>query len=190
MLGYKGSNYKKILVVLSLIFSIMSITGCFKEINSGRKVEIKELANSTNQTDKEKLEDDFEGNESLKGEVNLKNTRIKIKIKDQELIAVMQDNPTTRDFLSMFPLTMTFKDFSGTEKISYPPSKMSIKDAPNGYTPKKGDITCYSPWGNLAVFYKDGGYANGLIYMGHIESGIKVLEEMNGDFDAVVTIEK
>lgn len=195
MLGYKWSNYKKILVVISLIFLILSITGCFKESTSERKVEIKELPNSISQTDKEKLEDDFEdnengNNESLKGEVNLKNTRIKIKIKDQELIAVMEDNSTTTDFLNMLPLTMTFKDFSGAEKISYPPSKLSTKDAPNGYTPKNGDITCYSPWGNLAVFYKDGGYANGLIYMGHIESGIKVLEEMNEDFDAVVTIEK
>ena len=90
----------------------------------------------------------------------------------------------------MLPLTMSFKDFAGAEKISYPPSKMSIQDAPNGHTPKKGDIACYSPWGNLAVFYKDREYASGIIYMGHIESGIEALEGMNGDFDAVVTINK
>jgi len=101
----------------------------------------------------------------------------------------MEENSTTRDFLNMLPITMNFKDFAGSEKISYPPSKMSTQGAPNGYTPKKGDITCYSPWGNLAVFYKDRGYANGLIYMGHIQSVIENLEGINEDFDAVVTIE-
>lgn len=119
----------------------------------------------------------------------MKDTRIKIKIKNQELIAVMEENSTTKDFLNMLPLTMNFKDFAGAEKISYPPSKMSTKGAPNGYAPKKGDITCYSHWGNLAVFYKDKGYGSGLIYMGHIESGIETLEGINEDFDAVVTIE-
>lgn len=53
----------------------------------------------------------------------MKDTRIKIKIKNQELIAVLEENSTTRDFLNMLPLTMNFKDFAGSEKISYPPSK-------------------------------------------------------------------
>ncbi len=195
MFRYKGSHYKKILLVLSLILLTTAITGCFKKSNGESKVEIKEQQNSTSQTDKEKSEGELEGrgnskNEKLKEEVNLKNTRIKIKIMDQELIAVMEDNPITRDFLEMLPLTMSFKDFSGAEKISYPPSKMSTQEAPDGYTPKKGDIACYSPWGNLAVFYKDREYASGLIYMGHIELGIEVLEGINADFNAAVTIEK
>jgi hypothetical protein len=186
---------KKLLVLLFLILFTTYITGCFKESQGENKQETKQIQNNLGQTDREKSEDEMkvsksDNNENLKKETNLKDTRIKIKIKDQELIAVMEDNPTTRDFLNMLPLTMSFKDFAGAEKISYPPSKLSTQDAPNGYTPKKGDITCYSPWGNLAVFYKDREYASGLIHMGHIESSIKALEEMNGDFDAMVTIEK
>lgn len=191
MFRHKGTRYEKLLVLLFLTLFTTSITGCFKESRDENKQETKQIQNSSGQTDTAKLEaSQSDNNENLKGEINLKDTRIKIKIKDQELIAVMEDNPTTMNFLNMLPLTMSFKDFAGAEKITYPPSKMSTKDAPNGYTPKKGDITCYSPWGNLAVFYKDREYASGLIYMGHIESGIEVLEGMSGDFDAVVTIEK
>ena len=192
MFRHKGTCYKKLLVLLFLTLFTISITGCFKESKVENKQETKQIQNKSGQADVGKSENKLEvsqsdNNENLKGEANLKYTRIKIKIKDQELIAVMEDNPTTRDFLNMLPLTMNFKDFAGSEKISYPPSKMSTQGAPNGYTPKKGDITCYSPWGNLAVFYKDREYSSGLIYMGHIESGIEALEGMNGDFDAVVT---
>lgn len=95
-----------------------------------------------------------------------------------------------KKILLLLPLTMSFKDFSGAEKISYPPNKMSTQEAPDGYTSKKGDVSCYSPWGNLAVFYKDMEYASGLIYMGHIESGMEALEGLNADFNAEVTIEK
>lgn len=191
----KGSNYKKILLVFSLILLPTAITGCFNKSNSESKVEIKEQKDSTSQTDKGKSEGEPKGAENrdngkLKEDENIKNTRIKIKIKDKELIADMEDNPTTKDFLNMLPLTMSFKDFSAAEKISYPPNKLSIEKAPEGYTPKKGDIACYSPWGNLAVFYKDREYASGLIYMGHIELGMEALEVLNTDFNAEVTIEK
>jgi hypothetical protein len=40
----------------------------------------------------------------------------------------------------------------------------------------------------LAIFYKDFGYANGLIILGNIESGIEKLASISGDF--TVTIEK
>jgi Cyclophilin-like family len=35
-----------------------------------------------------------------------------------------------------------------------------------GSDPSIGDIAYYAPWGNLALFYKDFGYSNGLITLG------------------------
>lgn len=194
MFSCKRSSYKKIILVLLLILLTTAITGCFNKGNSESKVDIKQQ-DSTSQTDEGKSEGELKmkensSNEKIKEEVNSKNARIKIKIMDKELIAVMEDNPTTKDLLNMLPLTMSFKDFSGAEKISYPPNKLSTEKAPEGYTPKKGDIACYSPWGNIAVFYKDREYASGLIYMGHIESGMEVIERLNADFNGEVTIEK
>jgi hypothetical protein len=85
----------------------------------------------------------------------------------------MYDNPTSRDFLTLIPLTLEFEDYAGTEKISYLPRKLSTQDAPSGSDASVGDFTLYSPWGNLAIFYKDFGYANGLIKLGKIESGVE-----------------
>jgi hypothetical protein len=48
-------------------------------------------------------------------------------------------------------------------------------DAPPGSDPSIGDITYYSPWGNLAVFYRDFGYSNGLVKLGKMDSGVEAL---------------
>ena len=65
----------------------------------------------------------------------------------------------------MLPLTLTLKDYAGTEKISDLPRKLSTQGAPSGSDPSVGDITLYAPWGNLAIFYRDFGYASGLIIL-------------------------
>jgi hypothetical protein len=101
--------------------------------------------------------------------------KLKITIGDKVMSAILNDNATTRDFISLLPLTLTLADYSRTEKISDLPKKLSTKDAPAGYKPSVGDITLYAPWGNLAIFYKDFSYSNGLISLGKITSGIEAL---------------
>ena len=93
------------------------------------------------------------------------------------LTATMYDNPTARDFIKLLPLTLKLDDYAGTEKISQLPKKLSIKDAPSGSDPSIGDITYYSPWGNLAIFYRDFSYASGLIKLGKIDSDVKFFEK-------------
>ena len=43
---------------------------------------------------------------------------------------------------------------------------MTKQDAPSGCNSSVGDFTYYSPWGNLAIFYRDFGFASGLIKLG------------------------
>ena len=117
---------------------------------------------------------------------NLEQYEIKITIGDTTLTATLYDNPTTKDFISLLPLDLTLEDYAGTEKISYLPKKLSTEDAPSGCDPSVGDITYYAPWGNLAIFYNDFGYANGLIKLGKIDQGI---EEFNKARSLNVSIE-
>ncbi|KKI88975.1 hypothetical protein WQ54_28890 [Bacillus sp. SA1-12] len=122
------------------------------------------------------------------GPDTLEDIRIKLTFNNEEVIVKMFDNPTSRDFMTLLPLTITLEDYAGTEKINYLPKKLSTEEAPSGSNPSVGDFTYYSPWGNLAIFYKDFGYSNGLIKLGKIESGVEKLKSMDGDF--TVTIEK
>jgi hypothetical protein len=119
-------------------------------------------------------------------EANERSTmKIRIKVGKEVLTATMLNTETSRDFISMLPLTLRMKDYSGTEKISDLSRRVSTKDTPSGYDPSVGDIAYYSPWGNLAIFYKDFGYSKGLIKLGSIDGGIEKLAGMQGDFEAV-----
>jgi hypothetical protein len=102
--------------------------------------------------------------------------KINIKVKDKVITATLIDSKTTQDFISLLPLTLTLEDYAKTEKISYLSRKLSTEDAPPGSDPAVGDIAYYAPWGNLAMFYQDSGYANGLIILGKIDGGIEAFK--------------
>ena len=112
--------------------------------------------------------------------------KIKITADNAVLTATLLDNPTSRDFVSLLPTTLTLKDHAGTEKISDLPRKLSTEGAPSGSDPSVGDIALYAPWGNLALYYRDFGYSSGLIILGKIDSGIDKLSQLKGE----VTIER
>lgn len=101
--------------------------------------------------------------------------KISIKVKDKTVTATLIDNKTTQDFISLLPLTLALEDYARTEKISDLPERLSTEDAPSGSDPAIGDIAYYAPWGNLAIFYRDFGYANGLVILGKIDSGVEAL---------------
>lgn len=121
---------------------------------------------------------------SLLGETST--MKIRLLVDGRTLTATLDDNPTSRDFLSLLPLTLKLEDYAGTEKIADLPRKLSEEGVPSGFDPDVGDITYYAPWGNLALFYRDFGYASGLIKLGH-------LDEVEGVFNVpgaiTVTIE-
>jgi hypothetical protein len=101
--------------------------------------------------------------------------KIRLTIDGRAIMATLIDNATSRDFLSLLPMTVTLEDYAATERISYLPRKLSTAGAAAGSDPSVGDITYYAPWGNLAIFYKDFGYSRGLIQLGRIDSGIEAL---------------
>jgi hypothetical protein len=101
--------------------------------------------------------------------------KIRMDVDGAAITATLDDNETSREFVSLFPLTLTLKDYAETEKISALPRKLSTEGAPPGSDPSIGDITYYAPWGNLAVFYKDFGYSQGLVKLGRIDFGVDAL---------------
>jgi hypothetical protein len=115
--------------------------------------------------------------------------KIRITIEGKTITATLADNETSRDFVSLLPLTLTLKDYAATEKISDLPRKLSTQGAPPGCDPAVGDITYYAPWGNLALFYKDFGYSNGLVKLGNIDSGVEALNR-SGPLTVIIELIK
>src|SRR6476661_3582665 len=103
--------------------------------------------------------------------------KIRLTIGGTRITATLENNATARDFASLLPLKLTLKDYASTEKVSDLPRRLSTKGAPPGADPSAGDIAYYAPWGNLALFYKDFQYSDGLILLGKLDGGIESLGE-------------
>lgn len=114
-------------------------------------------------------------------------TKVLITADAKQITATFEDNATARDFLSLLPLTLSLKDYNNTEKVSDLPRRLTTEGAPEGFDPQVGDITIYAPWGNLAIFYRDFGYARGLVKLGRIDS---VIEHLQRHDSVEVTIQR
>jgi len=99
--------------------------------------------------------------------------KARITIADHVFEATLNNSEAAKDFASLFPLTLDLSDYAGTEKVSDLSKRLSTKGSPSGCSAAVGDITYYSPWGNLAIFYKGFGYAAGLIKLGQIDGDMK-----------------
>jgi len=82
----------------------------------------------------------------------------------------LDDNATSKDFASLLPLNLTFEDYEATEKIAGLPRPLALEGPPAAYLPVTGDICFYAPWGNLAIFYRDGEPSSGLVRLGRLQA--------------------
>ena len=114
-------------------------------------------------------------------------TMIKMTFAGNEIYGEILNTQSGKEFLSQLPATLKFEDYNSTEKISYLQSKLSGQGEPEGFTPKRGDISYYMPWGNLAIFYRDFRYSRSLIKIGTLND-IDKLENMRGSFEVKIEI--
>ena len=114
-------------------------------------------------------------------------TMIKMTFAGNEIYGEILNTRSGKEFLSQLPATLKFEDYNSTEKISYLQSKLSGQGEPEGFTPKRGDISYYMPWGNLAIFYRDFRYSRSLIKIGTLND-IDKLENMRGSFEAKIEV--
>ena len=101
--------------------------------------------------------------------------KIRMTMAGKIITASLEESDSARDFFAMLPLTLPLEDYAETEKIAYLPGKLTTQGAPKGIDPNVGDICYYTPWGNLAIYYRDFGYSSGLIRLGRLASGLDAL---------------
>lgn len=104
-------------------------------------------------------------------------TRIRITDGTWMLTGTLESSASAAEFAAMLPLALTLKDYAATEKIAYLPRKLSTAGAPAGVDPAVADIAYFAPWGNLAIFYRDAGYANGLVRLGRLDGDVRSLQQ-------------
>ncbi len=108
-----------------------------------------------------------------------------ITVNGEKFSATLNNSAAAKDFADLFPLTLQLNDYAGTEKVSDLSKRLSTSGSPAGCSANVGDITYYSPWGNLAIFYKSFGYASGLIKLGEIKGDLKLFKSCCEKSDAL-----
>ncbi len=158
---------KLLLILLSVVYSSFVLPGATKQILDFNP---------------------HSDNEILIQKENQYKMKITISIDGNVFNATLNNSEAAKDFVSLFPLTLSLKDYAGTEKISDLSKRLSTSGSPSGCNASIGDITYYSPWGNLAIFYKSFGYASGLIKLGEIEGDMKLFKKSCEKANAIFEI--
>jgi hypothetical protein len=114
--------------------------------------------------------------------------KIRITVNSKIITATLIDGETTRDFISLLPLTLTMNDLFGREKFGHLPRAIS-EGGERTRTYEVGDVIYWSPGPDVAMFYRHDGQSipsPGIIVMGKIDSGV---EALNVPASVKVTIE-
>jgi len=102
--------------------------------------------------------------------------KIRIIAGNKVVTATLVDNPTTQDFVSLLPLTLTMNDLFGREKFAALPRAIS-EGGKRTPTYEVGDVIYWSPGPDIAIYYRHDGQsipAPGVIVLGKI-SGVEAL---------------
>jgi hypothetical protein len=98
--------------------------------------------------------------------------KININIGGTILTATLADNATVRDFVSVLRLNLSMKDLFGREKYGDLPKALS-ENGPRKNRYEVGDIACWSPNRQFAVYYQQDGEsitAPGIIPIARIDA--------------------
>ena len=115
-------------------------------------------------------------------------TLLRVIIGDAILLGRLWNNATARDLIAQLPLTLTFRDFNGVEKLAQLPRKLSMDGVPAGDDASPRDIGYYNPSGNLVFYYDDVGYFTGIVRLGQFDSSIDAIASQTGDFTARIEL--
>jgi len=162
----QNSKYSNLLYMRTLyLLPLMFVSSCL-------------FACNCHQTQMQRIEQDIPKGDSMK---------LKITVGEKVIMATLYNNSTSKDFITLLPLTTTLEDYVNTEKIHFLTKKLSVDNSqkPGQVT---GDIAYYVPWGNLAIFYtRNASSADGFIILGKIDSGKEALN-VTGDIKVKIEL--
>ena len=104
-------------------------------------------------------------------------SKIRITVNGTPMTATLVDRATTRDFVSLLPLTIPMRDLFAREKSGDLPRSLS-EGGERKRTYEVGEVIYWSPSAHLAIFYLRDGPAipsPGIIVLGKIGFGVEAL---------------
>jgi hypothetical protein len=117
--------------------------------------------------------------------------KTRLKVNGKSLEVTLRESETTRDLVSLLPLTLTMNDLFGREKFGHLPRAIS-DSGERTHSYQVGEIAYWSAGPDIAVFYRHDGQtipAPGLIIIGKVESGVETLN-VPGSLEVTIELAK
>ena len=95
---------------------------------------------------------DGRAEKNLEEEDNMTRTSLRLTVNDNVIEAKLLDNPTSKDFVSLLPLSLDFYDLMGREKYAHLPRALN-EGGPSVETYTVGMLAYYAPMSDIAIYY-------------------------------------
>jgi hypothetical protein len=107
-------------------------------------------------------------------------TPITIDIDGETVKGTLSGNATARSLISQLPLTLSFRDYGGQEKIAGLPEALSLDGVPAGDSAEPLTIGYYAPDQALVLYYESVEHSRGIVRIGSFADLEAVRDQTNG----------
>ncbi|MDR6509113.1 cyclophilin-like fold protein [Arthrobacter oryzae] len=112
-------------------------------------------------------------------------TPIIIEFAEQQIAGELGDSAASASFIEQLPLTLSFRDYGGQEKIAALPTPLNLDGAQDGSDAAPLTIGYYAPDQSLVLYYKPVGYFPGIVPIGTFENA-NLVQSQTSDFTATI----
>ena len=110
-------------------------------------------------------------------------TPITIQIDGEIVTGTLSGNAAARSLIGQLPLTLSFSDYGGQEKIAELPEPLSLAGVPAGDDADPLTIGYYAPDQALVLYYEHVGYSPGIVRIGSFDD-LAPIRDRTGRFTA------
>jgi hypothetical protein len=112
-------------------------------------------------------------------------TQIVIEFDGMQIAGELDDSAASASLIDQLPLTLSFRDFGGQEKIADLPAPLNLDGAPAGSEAPPLTIGYYAPNQGLVLYYDRVGYFAGIVQLGTFDNADAFIDQTS-DFIATI----
>ncbi|WP_104139013.1 cyclophilin-like fold protein [Arthrobacter sp. ZGTC131] len=114
-------------------------------------------------------------------------TPISISFVGATVTGTLSGNATARSLIDQLPLTLSFSDYGGQEKLAELPEPLTLDGVPSGDDADPLTIGYYAPGQVLVLYYEHVGYFRGIVRIGTFDDLAAILDR-GGRFTATLSL--
>jgi hypothetical protein len=114
-------------------------------------------------------------------------TPISIRIEGKTVTGSLSGNATARSLIKQLPLTLSFSDYGGQEKLAELPEPLALDGVPAGDDADPLTIGYYAPGQVLVLYYESVGYFRGIVRIGTFDD-LAAIRDRSGRFTATLSL--